>query len=326
MRIALGYNKLDVGQVRSLGLGITHGEHKTEFPAPHLESGPSRTIDLTSIWSFSNDIKIDVDLELDRQLIEEKCKIGKEEILRVVLSAYCRQAKFRTSSVKEISGKESGPLPISLVLPKLTCSDVVELKLSVCIGNQDSLSFQVGRPQLGFSSIYDFQFKLNLSGQWSQLDVTSAPFSDLNLPASALWIISFKSLEDIAPEGLLGLDASNVISVLLNSSNSDDFGDSRVSQTALWAAVGLAGIEKIMSIEPALRKRYLDLICDQHLDSGDFLVWLRYQFRQAFETLNTGHITYEWEQNRELAIARIQSNKGIAIARASRLATGVTVR
>ena len=326
MRVALGYNKLDVSQVRSLGLGITHGEHKTEFPAPHLDPGPNKTIDMSAIWSFGKEIKVDAQIELDRQLIYETCKIGTQEKLRIVLTAFCRQAKFRTSSTIEVLGTESGPVVITAVIPELTCSEVVEFKLSVCVGRQESDIFEVGRPQLGYSSIYDFLWKLNLSGQWSQLDVTSAPFAELHLPSSGLWLISFKNLDEISPEGLLALDASNVISVLLNAAHAEEFGASQLSQTALWSAVGIAGIEKIMNLEPGVRKPFLDLICDQHLDSGDFLIWLRYQFRQAFETLNSGHILYEWEQNRELSIARIQSNKGAAVAKASKRSTGVVVR
>jgi hypothetical protein len=183
-----------------------------------------------------------------------------------------------------------------------------------------------GRPQISFSSIYDYNFKLNLSGQWSQLDVTSVPFVNLSLPASGLWVINLKNLEDLSPEGLLALDASNVISVLLNSSYSDELGASQVSQTALWAAVGFAGIEKFMTLENSARRKFLDVICNRDLHSSDFLKWLRLQFLQAFESLNQGTIVYEWENRRDLVIARIQSSKRISISKSSAQTPGVRIR
>lgn len=329
MRVALGYNKLDLHEVKSLEVGLVHGEHETDFPAIHRNLKTAPIFDLSSFWSFGQDTQISIQLELDRQLILQKCKIREEEDLRVVLSAYCAQSKYRIHESIGVEGLVEGPVSISLTLPKLTCSNQVDVSLTICNSEVVEKDNVAGRPQISFSSIFDFKFKLNLSGQWSQLDVTSVPFADLNLPVSGLWMISLNNLEDVSPEGLLALDASNVISVLLNSSYSDELGASQLSQTALWAAVGFAGIEKFMTFENSFRRKFLDVICNQTLSSessGDFLIWLRLQFMQAFETLDQGLIVYEWENNRNLVIARIQSRKSASISKSSSQKSGVRIR
>ena len=329
MRVALGYNKLEINEVKSLEVSLGHGEHETDFPAIHRSSKTAPMFDLSSIWSFGEDTSISIQLELDRQLILQKCKIREEEDLRVVLSAYCGQSKYRIHESIEVEGLVEGPVSISVTLPKLTCSNQVDVSLTICSSDVVEKDKVAGRPQISFSSIYDFKFKLNLSGQWSQLDVTSVPFANLHLPASGLWMIRLNNLEDVSPESLVALDASNVISVLLNSSYSDELGTSQLSQTALWAAVSLAGIEKFMTFENSLRKKFLDVICNQTLSSkstGDFLIWLRLQFMQAFETLDQGLIVYEWENNRNLVIARIQSRKSASILKSSTQKPGVRIR
>jgi hypothetical protein len=329
MRVALGYNKLESSEVKSLEVGLVHGEHQNDFPAIHRNSKTSPIFDLSSFWSFSEDTKISIQLEIDRHIILQKCKIREEEGLRVVLSAYCGQSKYRIHESKEVEGSAESTVSISVTLPKLTCSNQVDVCLTICNGDVVEKDKVAGRPQISFSSIYDFKFKLNLSGQWSQLDVTSVPFADLHLPASGLWMINLKNLEDISPETLIALDASNVISVLLNSSCSDELATSKFSQTALWAAIGFAGIEKFMSLESSLRKKFLTVICNQELSSkssGDFVTWLRLQFMQGFETLDQGLIVYEWEHNRNMVAARLQSSKGLSIAKASSHEPGVRIR
>ena len=326
MRVALGYNKLEINEVKSLEVGLVHGEYETDFPAIHREHASAPIFDLSSFWSFGEETSISIQLEIDRQLILEKCKIEPDEGLKVVLAAYCRLSKYRVSESVDVEGSFEGPISISITLPKLTCSSHVDVKLSICNGRSVKQNVVPGRPQISFSSIYEYNFKLNLSGQWSQLDVTSVPFANLNLPASGLWVINLNNLEELSPEGLIALDASNVISVLLNSSYSDELGASPLSQTALWAAVGFAGIEKFMSLENSSRRKFLDVICNRDLHSNDFLKWLRLQFLQAFESLNQGTIVYEWENSRDLVIARIQSSKRISISKSSAQTPGVRIR
>ena len=279
--ISYGYNRVSADIFQDFKFELRHSGRVWTADSISEFEAQSKFDDLPKHWFFNNSTTLKLVGSMDFEPLQRSCKIADNSQFEIVLGIYCSETKLRLAS-SVAPHVDTGEFELELLIDAYSSSNKLAIELSVVLGSAHVPDYSPGQPVLPRSRLFDSAITLALTGDYSYLNIVDVDFSQLGLPLGALWTIDFRNFSVDNIEEWPLLDASNVLSVCINTKAGQDFANNPLIQIALWSDISFMAINKVMNFPIDDRKSALNAILNPPMKTSDFLWWLKSQINQGF--------------------------------------------